>query len=49
MVACPVAAIVQNFAELLGEGQETGAGVVLLGTTLSALTIPLIVLLFPYL
>ena len=49
MVACPVAAIVQNFAELLGEGQETGAGVVLLGTTLSALTIPLIVLLLPYL
>ena len=49
MVACPVAAIVQNFAELLGEGQETGAGVVLLGTTLSAVTIPLIVLLFPYL
>lgn len=49
MVACPVAAIVQNFAELLGEGQETGAGIVLLGTTLSALTIPLIVLLLPFL
>ncbi len=49
MVACPVAAIVQNFAELLGEGQETGAGIVLLGTTLSALTIPLIVLFLPLL
>ena len=49
MVACPVAAIVQNFAELLGEGQETGAGIVLLGTTLSALTIPLIVLFLPFL
>ena len=49
MVACPVAAVVQNFAELLGEGQETGAGIVLLGTTLSALTIPLIVLLLPLL
>ena len=49
MVACPVAAIVQNFAELLGAGQDTGAGIVLLGTTLSALTIPLIVLLLPLL
>ena len=49
MVACPVAAIVQNFAELLGAGQDTGAGIVLLGTTLSALTIPLMVLLLPLL
>lgn len=49
LIACPVAAIVQNFAELLGEGQETGAGIVLLGTTLSALTIPLMVLLLPLL
>ncbi len=49
LIACPVAAIVQNFAELLGEGQETGAGIVLLGTTLSALTIPLMALLLPFL
>lgn len=49
MVACPVAAIVQNFAELLGAGQDTGAGIVLLGTSLSALTIPLVVLLLPFL
>ena len=49
LIACPVAAVVQNFAELLGEGQETGAGIVLLGTTLSALTIPLMVLLMPLL
>ena len=49
MVSCPVAAVVQNFAELLGAGEETGAGIVLLGTTLSALTIPIMVLLFPYL
>ncbi len=45
--ACPIAAIVQNFSELLGEGQETAAGSVLLGTLLSALTIPLMVLLLP--
>lgn len=49
MVSCPVAAVVQNFAELLGAGEETGAGIVLLGTTLSALTIPVMVLLFPFL
>ena len=49
MVACPVAAIVQNFAELLGAGEDTGAGIVLLGTSLSALTIPLIALLLPLL
>lgn len=49
MVSCPVAAIVQNFAELLGAGEDTGAGIVLLGTTLSALTIPLMVLLLPLL
>lgn len=47
--ACPIAAIVQNFAELLGEGQETAAGTVLLGTILSALTIPLMMILLPLL
>ena len=49
MVSCPVAAVVQNFAELLGAGEDTGAGIVLLGTTLSAVTIPIMVLLFPFL
>ncbi len=49
MVSCPVAAIVQNFAELLGAGEDTGAGIVLLGTSLSALTIPLMALLLPLL
>lgn len=49
MVACPVGAVVQNFAELLGAGQDTGAGIVLLSTALSALTIPLVALLLPLL
>ncbi len=45
MMCCPVASNVLNFAELAGEGQETAAGLVLLGTSLSALTIPLMTLL----
>ncbi len=45
MIACPVASVVLNFAEMLGEGQEHAANLVLLGTGLSALTIPLMVLL----
>lgn len=44
MFACPVASVVLNFAEMLGEGQETAANLVLLGTGLSAITIPLMVL-----
>lgn len=44
MFACPVASVVLNFAEMLGEGQEHAANLVLLGTVLSALTIPLMVL-----
>lgn len=44
MFACPVASVVLNFAEMLGEGQEYAANLVLLGTGLSALTIPLMVL-----
>ena len=45
MMACPAASVVLNFAEMLGEGQETAANLVLLSTMLSALTIPLMVLL----
>jgi predicted permease len=45
MVACPVASVVLNFAEMLGEGQETAANLMLLGTSLSVLTIPVMVLL----
>jgi predicted permease len=35
---------VLNFAEMLGEGQETAANLVLLSTLFSALTIPVMVL-----
>ena len=43
--ACPVASVILSFAEMLGNGQETAANMVLLGTSLSALTIPLMCLL----
>lgn len=44
MCACPVAAVVQNYAELLGEGQEPAANTVLLGTIASIVTLPLLAL-----
>ena len=40
--ACPVASVVLNFAEMLGEGQEEAADVFLLGTILSIITMPLV-------
>ena len=42
---CPVASGVLNISELLGTGQDKAAGTVLLGTSLSVLTIPLMTLL----
>ena len=45
LAACPVASVVLNFAEMLGQGQETAADLVLLGTLSSVLTIPIITLL----
>ncbi len=45
IACCPVASVVLNFSEMLGEGQQTAAGAVLLGTLLSVVTIPLITLL----
>lgn len=42
LAATPVASLVLNFAEMLGEGQDTAANVVLLGTFLSVGTIPLL-------
>ncbi len=44
MLCCPVASVVLNFAELIGKGQETAANLMLLGTGLSVITIPLMVL-----
>lgn len=40
MSACPVASVVLNFSEMLGEGQKTAASLVLLGTVLSTVTLP---------
>lgn len=45
MCACPVASVVQNYAEILGEGQDTAANMVLLGTLSSIATLPLMALL----
>ena len=45
IASCPVATLVLSFAEMLGEGQKTAAGIVLLGTTCAAITMPLITML----
>ena len=45
MCACPIAAVVQNYAEILGEGQDTAANMVLFGTIASIVTLPLMALL----
>ncbi len=45
LAATPVASVILNFAEMLGQGQETAANMVLLGTLLSVITIPVMSLL----
>jgi predicted permease len=45
LAGCPVAAVVLNFAEMLGEGQKEAANTVLLGTLLCIVTLPLMLLL----
>lgn len=40
--SCPVASVVLNLSELLGDGQKHAADCVLLGTILSILTIPVV-------
>ena len=47
--ACPIASIVLNFSEIIGEGQEDAANAVLLGTMLSIVTLPIVSLLLPLL
>ena len=42
LCSCPIAAVVLNLSELIGEGQSEAANSVLLGTVLSILTIPLV-------
>ncbi|MBQ8840226.1 MAG: AEC family transporter [Clostridia bacterium] len=45
MMCCPVASVVLNFAEMIGQGQRNAANLVLLGTSLSVITIPVMSLL----
>ncbi len=44
LCACPVASMVQNYAEILGKGSKNAANMVLLGTMTSIITVPLICL-----
>lgn len=46
---CPVASVVLNFSEILGEGQKEAAATVLLSTVFSILTLPIMTLLLPLL
>lgn len=45
--ACPVASIVLNYSEVIGEGQSEAANIVLLSTILSIVTLPFVMLLLP--
>lgn len=45
MMSCPVASVVLNFSEMIGQGQKHAASLVLLGTSLSIITIPVMSLL----
>lgn len=45
LCACPVASMVQNYAELLGKGNDKAANMVLLGTIISIVTLPVMCLL----
>ena len=42
--SCPVASVVLNLSEVIGEGQKDAADCVLLGTILSIITIPIVAL-----
>lgn len=44
MLCCPVASVVLNFSELIGQGQKIASRIVLLGTALSSVTIPLMMM-----
>lgn len=46
LASAPIASVVLNFSEMVGEGQEDAASLVLCGTILCILTMPLITLLF---
>ncbi len=49
ITACPVASVTLNYAEMVGEGQEEAASMLLVSTMLSILTLPLMMLLLPLL
>ena len=49
VAACPVASAVLNYSELVGEGQKEAANMVLLGTILSLITLPITMMLLPFL
>ena len=49
VAACPVASAVLNYSELIGEGQKEAANMVLLGTILSLITLPITMMLLPLL
>ena len=49
LCACPVASVVLNFSEIVGAAQKEAAAALLLGTMLSILTLPLMMLLLPIL
>jgi predicted permease len=46
--SCPAASIVLNFAEIVGEGQKNAANLVLISTLLSIVTLPVMMLLLPF-
>ncbi len=46
--SCPTASVVLNFSELCGFGEREAASSVLISTILSVLTLPLMMLLFPF-
>lgn len=46
MCSCPIASVILNISEVLENGQKHAVNVVLLGTILSIVTIPLIMLLY---
>lgn len=48
LCACPVASVVLNFSEMIGKGQKHAAYLVLLGTSLSIITIPIMSLLLVF-
>ena len=42
LASTPIAAVVQNFTEMINQGQESAADMVILGTILSIVTVPLV-------